>query len=98
MITSKGMNSIANAILNLFDKAVVTADGVEYEYEIYSKEVKEDKLVVTIYIQDEFYGNISEKAIVDKEGNKLLVNDINIDKSEDGLYVRFGIKLKEVLE
>lgn len=98
MITNKWWDYMLNDLISHVYKCVVTlTDGSTYNYDIYKTNIDIDnrKIMIDFYIQDEFWGVIAKKTLIDVDGNELDIKETEIDKDEEGLYVRFAYQFTE---
>lgn len=98
MITNKWWEYMLRDAISHIDKCIVElSDNTKHTFDIYKSniDVVNRKVFIDVYIQDELYGKITKKYLVDKDGNELDIKETDIDKDEEGLYIRFGYQFIE---
>ncbi|MBU5676757.1 hypothetical protein KQI88_10030 [Alkaliphilus sp. MSJ-5] len=99
MITTKGMQEIAQSILNLVEYTKVEMKEEIKILEIYRSSIDANTIKVFIMLDDTIVGNIENIKLISKSGNVLLENPQRIEKDATrGLLVVFSIKVVEVAE
>lgn len=99
MITEKGKNVIATAIVNLIDHGLVTIGGTEKKIEIYRTTVVDNVLNIFLLLDDTYQGTITKKQLIDKNGNVVMDNSSEIIKDNSrSILIRFKVKVTEVIE
>ena len=98
MITSIGLNKIANSIIALINKGQVTVDGATKDVDLFKTSIDKDTVKIYLLLDDTFTGRIDHKCLLDKDNNIIFENAISICKdSSRGLLIVFSIKISEVM-
>jgi succinylglutamate desuccinylase len=99
MITTEGIQEIAQSILDLVDHAEVQMKTETKELQLYKTSIDVDTLKVFIMLDDTVVGDIQNIKLIGKSGNVLLENPQEIIKNATkGLLVVFSIKVVEVAQ
>lgn len=99
MITDVGLNKITIAIKNIIDHGIIVIDGEEKELPINSFNIKDNTLDIYLWIDETFIGKIGDKFLVDKDGDKIVVNRVLFETdATNGLFVIFRIVVTEESE
>lgn len=99
MITSEGIQEIAQSILDLVDYAEIQMTAETKQLQLYRTSIKTDTLKVFIMLDDTIVGDIQNIKLIGKSGNVLLENPQEIIKNATrGLLVVFSIKVVEVVQ
>lgn len=98
MITTIGINKIANLIVGLIKKGQVKVDGVTKEVELYKTSVNNDTLKIFLLLDDTFTGTIENKCLIDQDGEVIFENSNVVQKdTTKGLLIVFSVKISEVI-
>ena len=98
MITTIGMNTIANLITNNLDHAIINIAGVDTVIPFQSTKVVANILYVYIFINDTYTGTITNSKLIDKSGNSFAEKTDNIIKTvSDGILITYKFTLSEVV-
>ncbi|WP_110113277.1 hypothetical protein [Bacillus sp. CGMCC 1.16541] len=93
MITPVFVDLLKQDAVRYFKKAIVTIDGVDYEYPIDTTIVKENEFKHYIYVQDEPVGVINKVVMLDELDRELMIKEPNFNKGDDGWYIAFKVKI-----
>lgn len=97
MITEKGLNIIANSILNLIDHAEIKIDDEVKKLNLYKTSIEKNYLKVFLMLDDTVRGKIKETNLLSKSNEILMSRCEIIDKDiSKGLLIIFSIKINEV--
>lgn len=98
MITTIGINKIANLIVGLIKKGQVTVDGVTKDVELYRTSVDNDTLKIFLLLDDTFTGKIENKCLIDQDEEVIFQNSNVVQKdTTKGLLIVFSVKISEVV-
>ena len=98
MITTIGINKIANLIVGLIKKGQVTVDGVTKDVELYRTSVDNDTLKIFLLLDDTFTGHIENKCLIDQDEEVIFLNSNVVEKdTTKGLLIVFIVKISEVV-
>lgn len=81
-------------IATIAKKAIVTINGVEYEYPITKTVIRDGFLKHYIEIEDEPVGNIEKAVLVNENGVPLVTGEGLIEKGDDGWQIAFKMYVK----
>lgn len=81
-------------IATVAKKAIVTIEGIEYEYPITKTVIRDGFLKHYIEIEDEPYGNIEKAVLVNENGVPLIVGEGIIEKGDNGWQIAFKMFVK----
>lgn len=98
MITSMGLNKLANEIDNFIDHGTYTVDGSKKETPIYKVNVENNKIRIFLYLDEtEGVGDLTEFELIDEDGNVFADKADNIEKGDlKGLLIAFDFDIQEV--
>lgn len=97
MITTAGLNKMANAILGLVAKGTYTIGGVTKDLPIFGSEISANKLTVKLYLDDSINGTVTKFQLVGQDGTVLADRPDSVSKpATKGLLVVFNITITEV--
>lgn len=91
MITPLLTSLIQQDLNRHFNKARVTINGIEDEYEIYETIIRDNIIKKYVYIEDEPQGLIERAVLVDQYGRELIVQEPNLQKGQDGWIISFKL-------
>ncbi|MCQ4924763.1 hypothetical protein NE686_16790 [Tissierella carlieri] len=99
MITSEGIQEIAQSILDLVNHAEIQMKTGTKQLQLYRTSIDVDTIKVFIMLDDAVVGDIQNIKLIGKSGKVLLENPQEIIKNAaKGLLVVFSIKVMEVAE
>lgn len=81
-------------IATIAKKAIVTIEGIEYEYSITKTVIRDGFLKHYIEIEDEPVGNIEKAVLVNENGIQLVTGEGIIEKGDDGWQIAFKMFVK----
>lgn len=94
MITPLLTSLIQQDLNRHFNKAKVTINGIEEEYEIYETIIRDNVVKKYVYIEDEPQGLIERACLVDQYGRELIIQEPNLEKGQDGWIISFKIVIE----
>ena len=97
MITEKGLNIIANSILNLIDHAEIKINDEVKKINLYKTNIEKNYLKVFLMLDDTVKGKITETNLISKSNEILMSRSEIIEKDiSKGLLIIFSLKINEV--
>lgn len=96
MITSEGIEEIAQFIMTRADHGSYDLNGVTSTTPIYKTSFEGDTVMIYLYIEDGVSGDLSNFKLISTTGNDFAIKPEIINKpNTKGLLVRFKYRVKE---
>ncbi len=96
MITTQGIEEIAQSIIDTVDHGSYDLDGVTNTTTIYKTSIEGDTVMIYLYLEDGVSGDLSNFKLISTTGNDFAIKPEIINKPDTkGLLVRFKFQVKE---
>ncbi len=96
MITTQGIEEIAQSIIDRVDHGSYDLEGVTNTTTIYKTSIEGDTVMIYLYLEDGVSGDLSNFKLISVTGNDFAIKPEIINKPDTkGLLVRFKFQVKE---